>query len=537
MIILVLLGLLALVSTVFADGFPKAASNSFAVEINNKLYPLRTSKTTYPLWTGVVIGASSASNYRYVELSNKGNVVESEKFQRDLNAPAGTATLNEFFGRQTTVSKLPAIKQIYEDVRPEPSRVFDDSQIATIHLTVDQAAFENILHTPLEKHDELSAGFMYINANTVYSVNSVKLRVAGRASRKYDKVSLGLEFDTEKGETFFNRPIIKLRAQRTDSSMMSEKLYIDVLNSAGVPTAQGSYVRVYANSKPVGFFLMVEDIESPFFMNTVHHGEIKDPSALGSLFKINSGKLGSGRYSALTYEGAHTSNYDIGLYKNQILGDNPEKEPMKQLITFMKDLQDWNPASAGGIEFWNKHLDLQGFLRAMAVEYLTGAWDLFWFKANNYFMYFNPQLKVWQFIPTDFDHTFSSFGREGIDTTYKDYGYTLPNGKKPNIPLVDKVIYENKDTNREFEEILLAITKGVFNPEVLDARIDAYVDQIEDDVSWDFSIDRSRFPGKDPAWTVAKFKKVSTAVKNKGLKVWIRNRSKSVFKELGNVKA
>ncbi|KAF9900029.1 hypothetical protein EC991_008014 [Linnemannia zychae] len=543
MITLIIPALLVVVSSVFADvtynviGFPGAADNSFAVEINNKLYPLKTSKDAFPLWSGVASGAPASSSYRYVELNSKGTAVKTEKSPRSLEKDSASATLNEFFDRKTTISKLPTIKQVYKDNRPKPSKAFDDSQIATIHLTADQAAFDKMLAHPLEKQKpKLTAGFKFINANNVYSVGKVEIKVSGHASRKYNKVSMGIEFDTAKGETFYDRPAIKLRAERTDPTMIREKLYTDILNSVGVSVAQGSYARVYVNGKPLGLFLMMEDTEAPYFMNTVHHGDIKDASALGSLYKINSGKSGSGRWAALRYQGSSTANYDLGLYKNQFLGKNPAKEPMKQLIAFMKDLQDWNTASAGGVDFWNQRLDLQGFLRAMAVEYLTGAWDSFWWRANNYFMYFNPQRNVWQFLPTDFDHTFTDGNRPGVETTYKDYGQVLPGGGKPDFPLVNKVIYENKDTNREFENILLTVTKGVFNSGVLDARIDAYVTQLEQDVAWDFSIDRSNRPGVKPSYTIETFRK-SINGPGKSLKAWISGRAKSVPRQIGGSSA
>ncbi|KAG0302142.1 hypothetical protein BGZ97_002479, partial [Linnemannia gamsii] len=254
MLILILPGLLAVVSSVFADvtynviGFPGAKGNSFAVEINKKLYPLRTSTTAFPLWSGVAAGAPASSSYRYVELNKKGTKVMSEKFQRSLENAGTTATPNEFFDRKTTITKLPTVNQVYKDIRPKPSKAFDDSQIATIHLTVDQAAFDDMLQHPLvERKPKLTAGFKFINANNVYSVDTVVLKVSGHASRNYNKVSLGIDFDTSKGETFFDRPAIKLRAQRTDPSMIREKLYTDILHSVGVPSTQGSYVRAYAN--------------------------------------------------------------------------------------------------------------------------------------------------------------------------------------------------------------------------------------------------------------------------------------------------
>ncbi|KAF9577441.1 hypothetical protein BGW38_007347, partial [Lunasporangiospora selenospora] len=131
-------------------GFPSAADNTFSVEINKKLYPLTTSKNTFPLWSASVpvSGTSGPVNYRYVQV-NKGVAGTGEKFQRRLTS--AKATLNEFYDRQTTVSNLPSLKQIYKDIRPKASKAIDDSQVATIHITVDQAALDDMLKNPLDR--------------------------------------------------------------------------------------------------------------------------------------------------------------------------------------------------------------------------------------------------------------------------------------------------------------------------------------------------------------------------------------------------
>ncbi|KAG0289152.1 hypothetical protein BGZ96_007220 [Linnemannia gamsii] len=530
--------LLALASSIFADvtytviGFPDAATNTYAVEINKKLYPLQISEATFPLWSANIAGVSASSGYRYVQLNNKNGVVAREKFLRYFTNKDATATLNEFFNRQTTITTLPSIKQVYKDIRPKSSRVFDSTQIATIHLTADSATFSNMINNPLDdERKAIKAGFTFINADTVYSVGEVRLKVSGHGSRKYKKVSLHIKFDDDKGEMFFDRPIIKLRSQYIDPSMIREKLYVDILNAVGVSSYQGCYVRVYVNGKPHGFYLMVEDIEESSLMSTIHHGAIRDKKALGSLYQ-----MGSGHEATMLYKGPRTANYDPVVYENKIRGDNPKKEPMKQFIAFMKDLKDWNPAAAGGVAYWNQRLDLEGYLRSMALEYLTGAWDSFWWRGNNYFMYFNPQRKVWQFIPTDFDHTFSSDNHPDVDTTYKKFAQSrLRRGSKDH-PLVTKLIYKNMDINKQFENTLLTISQGVFNNKALDARINAYETQIKQDVAWDYSIDRSKLPGRNLGWTIADFhNSIKGPVKNvsNGIKPWITSRAKSVPGQIG----
>ncbi|KAG0206138.1 hypothetical protein BGX28_002358 [Mortierella sp. GBA30] len=535
--IVLLSGLVALASSVFADvtynviGFPDAETNTYAVEIDRELYPLQTSEDTFPLWSAKVADVSASSGYRYVQLNDKNDVITRETFERYFTNKDATTTLNEFFNRQTTITTLPVIKQVYKDVRPKPSKAFDSSQIGTIHLTADPATFADMMNNPLDKTRKgIKAGFRFFNADTVYSVDEVNLKVSGHASRKYRKVSLRIKFDDDKGETFFDRPIIKLRAEYIEPTMIREKLYLDILNSVGVASCQGSYVRVYVNGKPHGFYLMVEDIDKPFIRTTIHHGAVKGKKALGSLYQI-----GSGGRATMLYNGPHTANYDP-IYENKIRGHNPKNEPMKQFIAFMKDLHDWDPAADGGVAYWKKRLDLDGYLRSMALEYLAGSWDASWFRGHNYFIYYNPQSKVWQFIPTDFDHTFSNGNRPEVDTTYKKFAQSTLSDKSSDHPLVTKLIYKNKDINKKFENVLLTITQGVFNNEALDARIDAYVKQIEEDVAWEHSIDRSKLPGKKLAWTMDNFHdSIIGPVKNvkNGIKPWIARRAKSVPLQIG----
>ncbi|KAF9309055.1 hypothetical protein BG003_010274 [Podila horticola] len=531
---------LALTSSVFADvtfnviGFPDDKTNTYAVEVNEKLYPLKTSKDTFPLWSANVADASASAGYRYVQLNKKKGVVSREEFQRNFIDQDATATLNEFYNRQTTFTTLPEINQVYEDVRPEPSVAFDSSQIGTIHLTTDADMFADMLNNALaEDREAVVADFKFINAGTIYSSNNVKLKVSGHGSRKYKKVSLSLQFNEDAGETFFDRPEIKLRAEYIDPTMTHEKLYTDLLSSVGVASYQASYVRVYVNGKPQGFYLMVEDVAAPFLMSTIHHGAITDKSKLGALFKMS-----SGNHAIMKYEGRFTADYDSLIYTSKIQGDNPADEPMRQLITFMKDLHDFDPTAAGGVAYWKDRLDLDVFLRSMSLEYLTGAWDQFWYRANNYYMYFNPEKNVWQFIPNDFDNTFSMSSHPDLESTYKDYGHYRLHNKKVNA-LVAKLIYLNKDINKLFEKSLLTITQGVFNNKALDTRIDAIKNQIEEDVAWDLSIDRSKLPGVDLDFSIENFRaafEVPVRRVGKGLKKWIADRAKSVPKQVRHEK-
>ncbi|KAI9238580.1 MAG: coth protein-domain-containing protein [Podila humilis] len=536
--ILHLSSLLVLVSSVLADGFPDAETNTYAVEVNGELYPLQTSKDLFPLWSTRVDGVSAPSSYRYVQLNHKNKEVAREEFLRSLTDK--NTTLNEFFNRETTLTTLPAIKQVYKNVHPKDDGVFDSSQIATIHLTVDPLKFDDMMNNPLAKDPELvEAGFKFINANKVYSTDKVYIKVSGNASRKFRKVSLRVVFNKNKRGMFFGRSDIKLRAEYIDPTMLREKLYLDLLRSVGVGSSQGSYSRVYVNGKPHGLYLMIEDVGESMLMHTIHHDAIKDKNALGSLYQMS---------TTLEFKGPRAADYVIHRHENKIRGDNPMDEPMQQLIAFMKDLQDWDPTDTEGIAYWNERLDVDGFLRSMALEYLTGAWDSFWWNGHNYYMYYNPQNKIWQFIPTDFDHTFNAGGRLNANETYKEFAQRCegPNPKSnsnpksitdhKSSPLVTKLICKNKDINKKFETILLKITHDVFNNAALEERVHAYETQLEQEVGWDISIDRSRLPGAERNRKIKNFHKSiwgpksshKVGRKRKGIMFWIESRSNSV---------
>ncbi|GJJ72569.1 spore coat protein H [Entomortierella parvispora] len=532
-------GILAIASIALADvtfnvvGFPDSEGEKFGVMIDNKITELSSSAATFPLWSGKVAGTSSSA-YQYVQLSASGAVLKKEPFVRSLKHQKGGKTLNEFFAREVLVTSLPKIPQIYPNVEPRASKAFDDRQIGTIHLKANPAEFSDMLkHPQALDWPPVKASFRFINSDTVYSSDAVTVKVSGHGSRSYQKLSLRVKFDGAKPggkNTFFDRPIIKLRSETADPTLIREKLYFDALNSVGSPTAEGSYVRVYVNNKPYGFFLMVEDIDAPFLRSTMQRGS--HTKAVGSLYKM--GSHVTGKEATLQYEGPSTSNYDPGVYENKILGANSAAEPMAQLIQFFKDLQEFDPSKPGAIRFWKARFDLDNFLRYMAMEYLGGNWDAYWWKGNNYFMYYNPVRSIWQFIPTDFDSTFNDGSRPDVVTDYKHFAASRLKRPGKDHPLITKLILKNKDINALFEEILSSIVKGVFKPEVLNPRIDAYVSMIRDEVKWDLSISRTSNQGKR-GFTLEDFNngiKQSVQTINYGIKPWIESRASSFPKQI-----
>ncbi|GJJ68547.1 spore coat protein H [Entomortierella parvispora] len=534
--------------------YPEDNVSKMAVSISGQLTELHTDVDTFPLWTGTVATASSGTHYKYVQITAEGTIVKSEAFERSVSESA-TETLNEFFDREITKAVFPKVPQVGPDVRPEPSLVFDDTQIATIHVQVSEEKFASMVTNPRQNDEQVSANFFYLNADFTYRVQGVTLKLAGKSSRGFKKLAFKFKFDKKKGQKFFGRPSVKLRAQNYDPTYMREKLYFDVLNAAGIHSAQGAWVRLFINNRPWGFYLMIDDIGKPFLRYNVHHeishkaqNEDHDDNEgdeekikLGSLYQMAAPAIPL--EADLQYYGPRAEDYPPATFSNHVVGDNPKDAPMTQLIQFIKRLHDFDPKQPGAIAFWNQYLDLDEFLLCMAIEFLGASWDGYWWDGSNYFMYFNPTIKggaeggKWQWIPTDFDSTFGDGDPALYQTTYQFYA----NMTKHDHPLVSKLILLNRDIQAKFEQILYKTVTQLFTPKALFGKIDAYEKFIARDAEWDLTLDRSYYrEGKVLGYTIGDFHgSISGSIRGIriGIKPWIYGRARDVPGQLTNVVA
>ncbi|KAF9115948.1 hypothetical protein BGX27_005640 [Mortierella sp. AM989] len=511
-------------------GYPSSPENVFGVSIAGAITKFEANETSFPVWSGTVPGTTSAVEYSYVEVNPAGAAVRSETFTRKLNQTTDTHTYNEFFERPITHHDIIRLPYTYLATYPSRSKAFKEDQIATLHLTAPTAAVDAMNNQPLTE-TEVRVAFRFINAKTIYSQYNITLQTSGKSSKEFNKQSYKIKFDTDYNQTFYSRPNIKLRSVATEPTFLREKIYIDMLNSLGVPTQQGSYVRLFINNKPYGLYLMVDDIKRSFTKQSVHADD--DTIVPGSLIQANAPM--SSIQADLVFRGPTSASYNSDLYISQNLGSNEAIEPLGQLIAFMQDLQAFDAvATPDPVGYWNARLDLDGFLRNMALEYLTGAHDNYWQAGSNYFLYFNPTLGgspgKWQWLPTDFDGTFNNGDDFDPMGSYK----TFYNFEKDH-PLVSKLIINNTAINAQFQQILKEIVSTAFKPEAMNPHIDSLHKMISLDAQWDYTLTRHS-PGKTLNFTFEDFNiNILNKTKgiNAGLKPWVEARANAVATELG----
>jgi len=214
-------------------------------------------------------------------------------------------------------------------------------------------------------------------------------------------------------------------------------------------------------------------------------------------------------------------------------------------------------------------LELDTLLRALALEYLAGHWDSYWFLTTNFVTYHPAEETVgikysyekykYYFIDQDFDQTWGVGMGEQLDPanfpkkSYKDFvnldWANLNNNDSYDSHtrvIVDKLIGCNstdrdaKCTTRSyFESHLKSIVQHIFNPNALGERIDAYKERLRPEVVWDTEEVVRQHVGTKKLYdfSVSDFDNNIESGNylgsqfNWGLKDWIKTRADSVCKE------
>ncbi|KAF9926636.1 hypothetical protein FBU30_003820 [Linnemannia zychae] len=503
-------------------GLRQVDTDEFGVLINGKVTKLHTSKETYPLWSTNVAGINAPLQYQYVRLNKKGVVFKEVKL-RKLPADA-VYTPNEFFDRPDTLYSLPALPQVFENKLEQNSPFFREGYIGNLFVEGDPKAWNHINSGGAKWWDPkpINVKIHYVGANDNVKISNVKLELSGGQTRSYSK--LPYKFHFPKDHNLLNIGVLKLRSAETDPTMMREKLYIDILNTLGVPAPQAAYVRLFFNQKPVGLYVAEEEMKK-HWLTTVLHPENNGTLKTGSLWKMDAD---DGLQASLQWKGPTTKSYSFDhIYKSLLPGKNPKKDQMSDLIKLMADLKNFDPKKEKDpIGYWKKRLDLDVFLKSMAMEYLAGFWDGYWTSGSNYQLYNNPVTGLWTWLPIDYDDTFGS-SYSGKPGSYREFRV------KHESPLVQKLIIESPQISAHFEAILKDIVSYVFKPQALMPRITAYKDMIFNDVKWDRGLprlnkgDTEGFSIKDLTQGIAEGKKGEW-----GLKKWIEKRTEGVEKDL-----
>jgi len=476
---------LALASYAFAAniGFAVVAGDSpvtvdVKVIIGATSYTLTKPYADVPYFTGVVSDAPAAPfTYKYSVAG------AAEAFDRTFTVEQGSQTFNEFYGRQDTVKKMfqfarPFTTQPTWTRNLGPNGVYDDDYISTLFITGADAV--SCFGTP--------GGNCYGSFTTTIISKYDVGRMDGT-----DKPSISskagyepkIQFNMYLKKNYRGRASYKLRPSAYDPIFFRENLYNSVLQAMGVPHQETSPIRVYIGTTGLGLYHLQEITGSFDFAATQFYGRNRNfPATLGEYYECSTGA-------------------DIYSPVPNAFGQEFSRDSIGRLVTAFEAL----PATftqAQLDEFNTNWFDVETFLRAMSMEYMTGHWDSYWFYTSNFVMFHDTtegtNSDKYYFVDQDFDQTFGAdisasddMGSNYINKLYPEFVNrgSWANGHATGRSLIDKFL-TNPIIKARFDEIVKSLVKSIFNPLAMARRIDDLRDRLRPEVAWDRALGANR---------------------------------------------
>jgi spore coat protein CotH len=328
--------------------------------------------------------------------------------------------------------------------------LFRDDIVPKIHITVSQDDY-NYAHNNIWSNTEHPASFTFDNGTTVETVENIGFRLRGNTSREAGKKSYKLSINSfESGRRFHGQKKMNLNGEHNDPSVSRAKICWDLVRDFGLPGPRTNQVEVYINGAYHGLYISIEQYNNDFVDSRFGN---KD----GNLYKCV-------HPADLTWKGADPNNYKTYYYELKL---NREENDYSDLVHFLNILN--RTPVANFKEEIEKVFNVNGYLRALAVEVLTGHWDGYSYNKNNFYLYNNTETGKFEYILYDMDNTL------GVDWVNRDWAtrniYDWANRGQPR-PLTTRILAVPEFRDR-FSFYIDQFLNRFFNEEYLFPRLDA----------------------------------------------------------------
>lgn len=217
-------------------------------------------------------------------------------------------------------------------------------------------------------------------SKTVFDNVAIKLKGGIGSNQSLDqKPGLTLNFDKFKGSNrFHGMEKFHLNNAAQDPTYMSEYIGGEIARSVGVPASRCHHVLVSINQRTPELYVLKEaftkDFTDFFFSET--KGDIYEASR-------------------------PLQDLDTPDVFERTKGDASFREAIQTLITACQQ-----PDGPAKWEVIGQLVDVEGFLRMLALESMLCHWDGYNFNRNNYRIYFNPKTGRMHFILHGMDRLF-----------------------------------------------------------------------------------------------------------------------------------
>ena len=345
----------------------------------------------------------------------------------------------------------------------ESWKVYDDSELAVIHITVDPEDLE-WMYDNVESDSIHPATIQFQNAYLDETIDSIGFRLRGNTSRNAAKKSFKIDFNHFiSGRDFYDVEKLNLNGEHNDPSIIRSKLCWDFYQNIGMASSRASHAVLYINEEYFGLYISIEHIDDRF---------------LSKNFENDNGNLWKCIWPAdLTYRGndpedyhpyySETRPYDLKTNENQY--DYTKLARMIRIIHNTPDSLDMV-------------LDIKTTLQYFAMNILTGSWDDYRFLRNNFYLYHNPDNDLIHWIPYDYDN---SFGIDWFNIDWSNidpYEYAVIDGD--GRPLTEYLFSQVRYRNL-FSHFLEFYNEQLFDLDSMYQKLNYYVDFLYNAAQYD----------------------------------------------------
>jgi len=204
-----------------------------------------------------------------------------------------------------------------------------------------------------------------------------------------------------KDQRFYGFKELSLSSGFSDDSLIREKVTADIFRDAGVPAPRTAFYRLYIDygegAKYFGLYTMVEIPDKP-------------------MLKAQFGKSGGNLYKPET----SFASYSEASFDKESNKDKGDFSDVSALFNAIQADRSNAVSWRSGLE---STLNVDGFLKWLAVNTVIQNWDTYGQMAHNYYLYNNPEDNLLNWIPWDNNMALSSkSGKSPLSLSLSEVG-------------------------------------------------------------------------------------------------------------------
>jgi spore coat protein H len=364
--------------------------------------------------------------------------------------------------RQRPIQPPPAQPLLGVGTTPQPTpsgsadAFFDDNLLHRIDLAMNAKDWQTLKDNYLD-NTYYPTDF---KADGQPVLRNVGIRSRGNGSRSGVKPGLRVDFDRYTiDQKFLGLKSFVLRNNTQDASNMHERLSMLLFRRLNMAAPREAHTRVYVNDVYQGLFTIVESIDKDFLKRTYNEDT-------GHLYKYDYPPDQTPWF--FTDKGGDPSQYVPLPFKAETLETDPQGE---FFVQWVQAVTNATPASLPAAV--SEYLDLQKFLKHVAIEVFVGDYDGFIgnYGINNFYLYRLTNQKRFNLIAWDKSEAFQAGPTSPIFHNIYDVGDDRRN------KLVNKAL-DNTTYYNAFLDALVEAANSAADGQWMEKEIEKQYNQI-----------------------------------------------------------